>query len=40
LQSLDNLGRIRRMQGRYKQAEPAIRRALNFDVWTFGAEIL
>jgi tetratricopeptide (TPR) repeat protein len=38
LQSLDNLGRIRRMQGRYALAEPVIRRALNFAVWTFGAE--
>src|SRR5262249_32706379 len=40
LQSLDNLGRIRRMQGRYAQAEPLIRRALNFAVRTFGAESL
>src|SRR5262249_39150947 len=30
LQSLDNLGRIHRIQGRYAEAEPVIRRALNF----------
>src|SRR5215470_1432259 len=40
LQSLDNLGRIRRMQGRYAEAEPVIRRALDFAVRTFGAESL
>jgi tetratricopeptide (TPR) repeat protein len=40
LHSLDNLGRILRMQGRYAQAEPVIRHALNFAVWTFGAESL
>src|SRR5262249_48942714 len=40
LQSFDNLGRIRRIQGRYAQAEPVIRRALNFAVRTFGAESL
>lgn len=40
LQSLDNLGRILRMQGRYTQAKPVIRCALNFAVWTFGAESL
>src|SRR5262245_64872558 len=40
LQSLDNLGRILRMQGYYAQAEPVIRRALIFAVRTFGAESL
>src|SRR5262245_19364011 len=40
LQSLDNLGRINRIQGRYAEAEPVIRRALNFAIWTFGAESL
>lgn len=40
LQLLDNLGRISRTQGRYAQAGPIIRRALNFAVWTFGAESL
>src|SRR5215471_7291936 len=40
LRSLDNLGRIHRTQGRYAQAEPVIRRALNFAELTFGAESL
>jgi tetratricopeptide (TPR) repeat protein len=40
LQSLDNLGGILRMQGHYAQAEPVIRRALNFAERTFGAESL
>jgi tetratricopeptide (TPR) repeat protein len=40
LQSLDNLGRILRIQGRYAQAEPVIRRALNFAVRAFGAQSL
>src|SRR5215470_17653368 len=40
LRSLNNLGRIHRTQGRYAQAEPIIRRALNFAERTFGAESL
>ncbi|HKC85909.1 MAG TPA: tetratricopeptide repeat protein, partial [Blastocatellia bacterium] len=40
LQSLDNLGRILRIHGRYAQAEPVVRRALDFAVRTFGAESL
>ncbi len=40
LQSLNNLGRIHRAQGRYAQAEPVIRRALSFTERTFGAESL
>src|SRR5262245_32694974 len=37
LQSLNNLGRIHRMQGRYAQAEPVIRRALSFSERIFSA---
>src|SRR5262249_35521846 len=40
LQSIYNLGRIYRMQGRYAQAEPTLRRALSFAEGTFGAESL
>jgi tetratricopeptide (TPR) repeat protein len=39
-QSLTNLGRIYRVQGRYTQAEPIMRRALNFAERVFGAESL
>jgi tetratricopeptide (TPR) repeat protein len=38
LQSLDNLGRIYHTQGCYAEAEPVIRRALDFAELAFGSE--